>query len=518
LVVTTLASYDAIPYESIPITDTHVATLAATARLFGMRTADPAACRVLELGCAEGGNLVPMAFYLPGSHFIGVDLSQNQIATGARFIADLGIANVQLLHRDVADGVDDLGEFDFIIAHGLYSWVPAAVRETILAICARQLAPHGIAYISFNTLPGWHTRGMVRDMLLHQVRGVSAPRLRLMRAYQFIERYATAFQGMPGAEAALIAEELAYLRAAPASYLYHEYLEDINEPMLFADFMAGAQAAGLRYVADTELHAMLPGTLPEAARATLGDIDDPLAQEQAMDFLRNRRFRRTLLARADVAVRHAPDMDAFRELALYGDLSSDEEIDLASTEPQDFRTAAGARFAVHHPLAKAAVMLLAGRFPGSVTFNDLAEAARDAVRVYGDAERAEDADALQTELFSLVAYRALGLTLQPDEQPAELSARPRAHALARLQAEAEQAAAGLRHTALELDAHSARLLALADGSRSLEELAAALHGALPEAELDAVRARCEQLLWTFARNGLLCGQEKQGEAHEAETT
>jgi SAM-dependent methyltransferase len=509
LVVTTLASYDAIPYESIPITDTHVATLAATARLFGMRTADPAACRVLELGCAEGGNLVPMAFYLPGSRFVGVDLSQKQIEIGTRFVADLGLDNVRLLHRDVAAGLDDLGEFDFIIAHGLYSWVPTAVRETILAICARQLAPHGIAYISFNTLPGWHTRGMVRDMLLHQARGVSAPRLRLMRAYQFIERYATAFRGMPGAEAALIAEELAYLRAAPASYLYHEYLEDINEPMLFADFMDRAQAAGLRYVADTELHTMLPGTLPAVARASLigdgSDIEDPLALEQAMDFLRNRRFRRTLLARADVAVRHAPDMDAFRELALYGDLSSDEEIDLASAEPQDFRTPAGARFAVHHPLAKAAVMLLAGRFPGSVTFNDLAEAARDAVRVYGDAERAEDADALQTELFSLVAYRALGLTLQPDDQPAGLSARPMAHALARLQAQSEQAAAGLRHTALELDAHSARLLALADGSRSLEELAAALHGALPEAELDAVRARCEQLLWTFARNGLLCG-------------
>jgi hypothetical protein len=505
--VTTLASYDAIPYESIPITDTHVATLAATARLFGLHAAHPTRCRVLELGCAEGGNLVPMAFYLPDSQFVGVDLSHKQIETGAAFVGQLGLGNVQLLHRDVAQGLDDLGEFDFIIAHGLYSWVPVPVRRQILAIGARQLARNGVAYISFNTLPGWRTRSMVRDILLYQARGVSAPRLRLMRAYQFIERYAPAFQAMPGAEAALIAEELAYLRAAPASYLYHEYLEDINEPMLFADFMHEAQAAGLRYLADTELHTMLPGTLPEAARASLvgdgADIDDPLALEQAMDFLRNRRFRRTLLARADVALQHAPSMGVFRELALYGDLSSDEEIDLASAVAQEFRTSTGARFAVRHPLAKAAVMLLADRYPASIPFGDLEQAARAAVCTYGDAAQADDEDALQTELFSLVAYRALGLSLHAEGRPADLSARPTAHALARLQAQAEQAAAGLRHTALELDAYSARLLALADGKRTLEQLAAAMQSELPDAAPEDVRARCEQLLWTFARHGLL---------------
>jgi methyltransferase-like protein/SAM-dependent methyltransferase len=503
--VTTLASYDAIPYESIPITDTHVATLAATARLFGVETAQPDRCRVLELGCAEGGNLIPMAFYLPGSRFVGVDLSQTQIETGARFISELGLDNVRLLHRDVADGLADLGEFDFIIAHGLYSWVPQPVRQKILDICACQLAANGIAYISFNTLPGWRTRAMVRDMLLHHARGVAAPRLRLTRAYQFIEQYATAFQAMPGREAALVAEDLAYLREAPPSYVYHEYLEDTNEPMLFADFTSQAQSAGLRYVADTELHTMQPGTLPEAAREALSQIDDPLALEQAMDFLRNRRFRRTLLARADALAKAAPDMAVFRSFALYGELASDEEIDLASIEPQEFTTPTGARFAVRHPLAKAAVMLLAGRFPASMAFEELAEAASAAVREYGDAALAEDAAALQTELFSLAAYRALGFTLAPDSQPADLPGKPRAHALARLQAQHEQAAAGSRHTALTLDAHSARLLVLADGSRTLDELAAAMQGELPSMEADAVAARCQQLLWTFMRNGLLRG-------------
>ena len=503
--MTTLASYDAIPYESIPITDTHVATLAATVRLFGLQTAATNACRVLELGCAEGGNLIPMAFYLPGSRFVGVDLSQKQIESGQAFIAQLGLENIQLLHRDVADGLDDLGEFDFIIAHGLYSWVPPAVREKILEICARQLAPNGVAYISYNTLPGWRTRAMVRDMLLQHAQGVSAPRLRLMRAYQFIEQYLPAFQAQPGAEAKLVADELAYLREAPPSYVYHEYLEDTNDPMLFTDFMRQAQAAGLRYVAEVDLHTMLPGTLPEAARTPLADIADPIALEQAMDFLRNRRFRRTLLARADAATRHAPDMAVFGTLALYGDLSSEEEIDLASDQGQDFITATGARFSVRHPLAKAAVMLLAGRYPASIAFEELARAAGAAVREYGDASLAEEMEALQTELFSLCAYRALGLTPMPEARAAEPTDPPRAHALVRLQARHEQPATGVRHTALTLDEQAARLLDLADGSRDFAALVQAMQSGLPEMARDEVVARCEQMLWTFARHGLLRG-------------
>lgn len=130
----TLASYDAIPYESIPITETHVDGLAALGRLFGVSTADPRRCRVLELGCAEGGNLLPMAFYLPDSEFVGIDLSARQVADGRRLVAELALGNITLLHRDVMDGADDLGRFDYIIAHGLYSWVPA--RERLLALCA----------------------------------------------------------------------------------------------------------------------------------------------------------------------------------------------------------------------------------------------------------------------------------------------------------------------------------------------------------------------------------------------
>lgn len=503
--VTTLASYDTIPYDSIPITDTHVETLAATARLFGVAAADPRQCRVLELGCAEGGNLIPMAFYLPEARFVGIDLSREQVAAGKTLIAELGLTNVQLLHRDVTDGADDLGEFDYIIAHGLYSWVPAPVRKKILDLCARRLAPNGIAYVSYNTLPGWRTRAMARDLLLHHTRDIAEPRARLARARQLIERYVPAFSAMEGVDAGLLREELIYLRTAPPSYLYHEYLEDTNEPLLFADFMAQAAVAGLRYVADTGLAGMLPGTLPEAAREVVKAIDDPLEREQAMDFLRARRFRRSLLARADTTVNTAPSLAIFRSLALYTDLQSEEEIDLGSTASQDFSSSTGVRFAVRHPLAKAAVMLLSARFPDGVAYDALADTATQAVREYGDPALAEDGESLQTELFSLAAWQALRMTPWALSCAQDLPAQPRTHLLARMQLRRGQPPAGRRHAALQLDPLAARLLELADGSRDADALTAAMQQAADTACLapDAVAARCEQLLRIFLRNGLL---------------
>ena len=124
-------SYDSIPYESFPYAQTHPDRLATVARLFGMRAAPPARCTVLELGCAGGGNLIPMASELPGSRFLGVDLSSRQIEDGCRTIEALGVGNVELLHRSILDVDDDLGRFDYVICHGVYSWVPPEVQAKI---------------------------------------------------------------------------------------------------------------------------------------------------------------------------------------------------------------------------------------------------------------------------------------------------------------------------------------------------------------------------------------------------
>src|SRR3954468_17474601 len=96
-------SYDAIPYPSHPMGQTHPDRLATLATLFGMDPPRPDRCRVLELGCADGGNLLAMAEGLPESEFVGIDLSARHIETGRAAVAALGLRNVTLKQLSITD-------------------------------------------------------------------------------------------------------------------------------------------------------------------------------------------------------------------------------------------------------------------------------------------------------------------------------------------------------------------------------------------------------------------------------
>ena len=181
------SAYDQVLYAGLPFSQTHPDRLASLATLFGMQPAPVERCRVLELACANGGNLIPMAFELPGSEFVGIDMALAGIRTGRDEIAALGLANIRLEHMDIMDAGPELGMFDYIIAHGLYSWVPDQVRDRLLAVAKANLAPEGVAYVSYNALPGCRIREMFRDMLLFHVRGVSQPEARVEHAREFLE-------------------------------------------------------------------------------------------------------------------------------------------------------------------------------------------------------------------------------------------------------------------------------------------------------------------------------------------
>ncbi len=504
----TLASYDDLPYDSVPITDTHPDGLRAIARLFGVAGKPAHACRVLELGCAGGGNLIPMAFYLPGSEFVGIDLARHHIEEASGLIDELQLGNVRVLHRSVTDDLSDLGEFDYIIAHGLFSWVPRPVQDRVLALCARQLSANGIAYISYNTLPGWRARAGLRDMLLAFCDKTARASVRLSQAHALFDLLAPALRLQPTPEAQGLLAEIDYLRKAPASYLYHEYLEETNEPLWFAEFMARAQAAGLDYLADAVLSTMLPATLGEETARELSGLADRLRVEQLMDYARLRKFRRTLLVRRGVAVNSAPDLAAFTGLAFHVDLASDEELDFASDTPQAFRLSTGGECRIAHPLAKAAAMSLAMRYPDGAGWYQLLAAASAVVAEHGDERFIGEVAQFQTEWFSLAAYQSVRLSAEARGFAVEVPDRPQAHALARAQARRGKVVASVRHAAVELDEFGARLVQQMDGRRDLDGLTDWLLQALqaagrPVPERAALLAACHQLLWTLARAGLL---------------
>ena len=290
----TRTSYDAIPYQSAAFSQTHPDRLATLARMFGLSPPDVTACRVLELGCAGGGNLIPMAVNLPDSEFVGIDLSQRQVDEANDAVGALGLRNIRIEQASILDVDEGWGQFDYLLCHGVFSWVETAVQDKILQIASANLSPDGIAYISYNTYPGWHMRDMVRHMMRYHAGQFEEPAEQIEQARALLAFLASASQGS-GPYGELLTREVDRLGRAEDSYLFHEHLEQTNTPLYFHQFVERAERAGLQYLSEASVSDMLTSRFPESVAATLERISpDILHLEQYMDFVRNRLFRQTL--------------------------------------------------------------------------------------------------------------------------------------------------------------------------------------------------------------------------------
>lgn len=466
--------YDSFFYEGICLPETHPESLSVLGHLLGMATAEPSNCRVLELGCATGSNLIPMADRLPGARLLGIDRSGPQIDAGNRLIDRLGLTNVRLRHADILDldpdSDPDLGEQDYIIAHGVYSWVPPAVQQRLLRLGRRLLAPGGIFYLSYNVLPGWRLRATLRDILLDACRGLELPQARLAAAQDALRRLELGLEDLPGAAALLLREEIRQLKGAPASYLYFEYLAEHHHPVLFRDLMQSCESAGLRYLCDTRLHTQFPASLGDSVEEALADLVDGLEVEQWLDFFGNRGFRQSLLIRDDALAEEVLSLDRFAGLCLVADLRPPSKGRPRDSRPVAFTGPSGGSIEVRHPLTKAVLMQLAQAYPGALPL----EAVLPRVQGLGT-PGVGDLDSLLAELFGLFAHGAIEARLHPRSHIQDPSERPRARPLVRtMVADGHTQIPTRDHGNLDLDPLALRLIGLLDGTRSLAELEAAL--------------------------------------------
>lgn len=292
--------YDAVPYDSHAFAQTHPQHLRSIAKLFGLNAPELSTARVLELGCASGGNLLSMAYRHPQTQFVGIDLSSKQIEQGKANIAALGLNNLQLQHRSISDLNAADGLFDYIICHGVYSWVPPEIQHAILSACQNRLSPTGVAYISYNTYPGWKAKEMVRDAMLYRAKKGDTPEAALSMAKGMVD-----FLANSAAEGSVLKQQMLEQRQQMSgfndSYLQHEFLEQFNQPCYFEAFINKARSHQLEYLSETEISTIylnnLGGNLPQDLFNECGH--DQIAIEQYMDYLRNRTFRQTLLVHRD---------------------------------------------------------------------------------------------------------------------------------------------------------------------------------------------------------------------------
>lgn len=478
-----LTSYEEVPYESKPIPGTHPDSLATMAVLFGMRPPPVERCRVLELGCAAGGNLLPMAQALPEGRFVGIDLSPRQIADGQAFVEKLGLTNLELKALSILDVEDGLGTFDYVLCHGVYSWVPPEVQDKILAICKRHLAPSGVAYVSYNTYPGWHLRGMVRDMLVYHARQFDDPATRVQQARAFLDFLVQALADSETSYGQLIKEEADYLRPQTDSYFFHEQLEAVNDPVYFHQFAARAQAHGLQYLSEARLSSFDANLPPELDEALGRMTRDLIEREQYLDFLRNRTFRRTLLCHADVALNRTPGPEAVLGLQLSSyTVPVSEKPDVASLTVEKFRGPDGQTVSTNNPLVKTALLCLAELAPLAIPFESLWQAVNSRLDqapdgVLGPEQR--DRSSLAGAMLQCFASNLVELHVHAPRIMSGVSERPVGSPLARLQcANDARRIANLWHRVVDLNVLDRVVLCHLDGQRDhaallrmLEELA-----------------------------------------------
>ncbi len=493
--------YDEFPYPGAAFAQTHPNRLATIATLFGMTPAPVENCRVLELGCGEGGNLVPMAFCLPNAHFTGVDLAGSAIARAQALINHLGLTNICVEHRDLMDLGPDLGDYDYVIAHGLYSWVPPPVREKLLEICRSHLAPNGVAYVSYNAYPGGHMRDAIREMMRFHTRNIESPPEQVRHSRELIEFLIQAHPEEHPYGVFLRSELQSILERNPA-FIIHDELEEHNHRFYFHEFVADASRHALQYLSEARLSGMNGGDFPPEVRdriRALGQGDD-LACEQYFDFLKLNTFRQTLLCHAELRLERPLNAAQVLKMSASSDVQpSSSQPDIRSTTAEGFQCQSGGTVTSNHPVTKAALLHLGQVWPKSIAVSELFQTARALSGRDGVSNGPPEAEDLAWWLDAVVklyAARFLELHTHTPAFTTEVSERPLASALARAQIRnGVGVVSNLAYGCIEVKDEPARqLVLLLDGTRNREQLLTELR-----ARVNSVEITAEQLELNLSR-------------------
>jgi SAM-dependent methyltransferase len=499
----TPGSYETLPSEARPLGATQPDTLAVTAALAGLTTAPVADCRVLEIGCGVGGNLLPMAQSFPRATFVGIDLSPRQIAMANRVATGAGLKNIRFEVKDLTKLTAEFGTFDYVIAHGVFSWVSAGVRDKVLEAIKGVLAPQGVAYINYYVYPGWHGREMFRQMAAAYAQTAADPKGAAGIAREFVGLLAqhsqTSSESLYGAQ---VQQEAKFLASVPDEYLVHEYLEANPQGIYFQQFVQQLEKANLQFVGEVKPNPSRRRLMNELVTAYPELVADPLKVEQYVDFIQGSFVRRSLVCHAGKEASLLPRHEAVERLRIRAvALPTVTRGDTRSAEPIPFRLPDSQVVEVTDPYVKTVLIALSQCWPGTMGFEEILEVVRTQLRygenfaVAGSPER----DAMQQTIVNCYGISLLDLHVAPPVMvPAPLE-KPFVTALARFQARDSKAVTNLLHNYVTRLSKTDRLiLAHLNGARDRGALvsvikAAISKGVLPDPAVNAAEASAEGL-------------------------
>ena len=253
----------------------------------------------LELGAGFGHSTVVNAAAFPSGEFHACDFNPEHVAGGRDYAAALALRNVQFHEASFEQLLQtQLPKFDFLVLHGVYSWVNAEARATVRQIIREQLAPDGLVYVSYNCMPGWASELPVRRLLVELATAMPGGSSEKMRqAVQVLTRMSALRYFDANPEAARAIESYARV---PPKYLAHEFLNETWQPFYSIDVTAEMADAGLSFLGSATLADNHPSLLVEdSAVEAMKGLSSPRQQHLALDFATNRRFRRDIFIHRD---------------------------------------------------------------------------------------------------------------------------------------------------------------------------------------------------------------------------
>ena len=299
--------YKELGYKSYPFPFTTPAYLEAYGALVGLNTPPAKTARVLELGATYGGNIISQAVYNPEATFVGIELSQDQVEKGNQIISDAKLDNVSLIQGNILNFEESMGTFDYIIAHGFYSWISDEMKDKLLNIISNHLADNGIAYVSYNTYPGWHTMEEVRQLMLFANRDQDnlthkEKVLRGKTVGSLVGAQILNYDNLKERNSKFLSA-LRSVMQKDDYYVGHDHLEPHNDPCYFYQFNDHLKAHDLAYVCDADLTLSMVRTYDESIADKLEQLapNSQADQEQYLDFILDTTFRKSIICKASVA-------------------------------------------------------------------------------------------------------------------------------------------------------------------------------------------------------------------------
>jgi len=306
--------YDELPYCAYPIEWTAPERLALASLLHGGPRLPLDKYRVLELGCANGANLLPLAWYRQQGEFTGLDGSARQIALTNESKDKLGVSNLNFVHGDFRSALNQLeGPFDIIMAHGVFSWVPDEARDAMLEMCSSLLARNGLLYLNYNAHPGWTVRGMVRDFLMQQTAHCTSLKERAELCREVSAKVIGPLKSDEHPYTKLMANEFKLVVQNHPAYIAHEYLSPENNAYWRSEFFTLLKCFGFAFIADADFNCISNRITGELAELLTKENLAGRAANDSADLMCYRQMQSPILTQAPFAPEPC-DLNEFSEL------------------------------------------------------------------------------------------------------------------------------------------------------------------------------------------------------------